>query len=502
MKKPIWSMKKAASCICAMAMAFSIAAAGTAAGAVDAEELASRLRTLGMFLGVGVDADGNAVFALGRAPTRTEAIVMLVRSLGKEAQAAAYPKTHRFADVQAWADGYVSYAYDNGLTMGVSDTLFGACDAVSAEMYLTFALRALGYSDAEAGGGGVGGGGGDFSWDSPWALAAWCGILPPQSVKADFLRGDVVAITCASLHASMKGTRTPLYARLAQEGAFSEKGFLAAFPQDPFEDFRAIDRQVASYIMEREAAGPLSSNTHVLESHIITDMAQSGGSVSVAAVVGVGTAAIGEGDVVGPISSKGELWLIEMDKISKNVINCMTPRDMPADSMMEDYFSDYAIGAFAKLSDGMRGLYGMVLQEQIASGALGFRQPSYEESLRDLSAEPSLYVAQTLETEQCTILLCGRAGAPHGDSASLYLVYKPGSAVGEGTVVALPLPESGFWGASPFPDDLGLSEDGQMLAYSFHFDEGAEVDGRTVHEAETHSYTVDLATGEASGPLH
>jgi hypothetical protein len=272
---------------------------------------------------------------------------MMIRALGKKAAAEAHAKTHPFADVPEWADGYVSYAYENGLTNGVSDTLFNAQGAASAEMYLTFMLRALGYSDGD---------GKDFRWDSPWALAAWCGILPPQVGRADFRRADMVAVTGAALFANSKATRTPLHERLASEGVFTAEQFEAVFADNPFSAYRTIDMS---------------------------------------------------------------------------------------------------------------------------------------------------HVAETLEAEACTILLGGRSG-PHGDSACIYLIYKPGSSVGVGEVISLPMPLDSIWGNSSPPDDILLSEDGLTLRYTYHFDERLAytvIQGEPEwvgHEAGTYIYTVDLATGETA----
>lgn len=133
--------------------------------------LASQLKELGLFLGVGEKENGTTDFALERAPNRTEALTMLVRALGKEAPAQESAKTHPFSDVPDWADGYVSYAYTAGLTKGVSEDRFGAADTASAEMYLTFMLRALGYTEGDSG---------DFSWDAALDTGEECGILAPR----------------------------------------------------------------------------------------------------------------------------------------------------------------------------------------------------------------------------------------------------------------------------------------------------------------------------------
>ncbi|MBQ3378271.1 MAG: S-layer homology domain-containing protein [Clostridia bacterium] len=82
--------------------------------------LAVSLKSLGLFRGVS-DSD----FDLERAPTRTEALVMLIRTLGRESEALDCTYSHPFTDVPSWADRYVAYGYENGLTNGISSTRFG-----------------------------------------------------------------------------------------------------------------------------------------------------------------------------------------------------------------------------------------------------------------------------------------------------------------------------------------------------------------------------------------
>ena len=129
---------------------------------------------------------------------------MVIRLLGKGAEAAAYPKTHPFTDVPNWADSYVSYAYDKGITKGVSRTRFGTADKMGAAGYLTFMLRILGYKDKNYVYGDYEGYySSEFTAKLPWALASYCGILPTQIDQTDFLRSDLIDITCATLYAYM-----------------------------------------------------------------------------------------------------------------------------------------------------------------------------------------------------------------------------------------------------------------------------------------------------------
>ncbi len=93
--------------------------------------LAEDLKALGLFKGVSATE-----FDLNRNPTRVEAIVMLIRLLGKESDALNNTSTHHpFTDVPAWADSYVGYAYQMGLTNGSSATKIGSGGALSQFEY-------------------------------------------------------------------------------------------------------------------------------------------------------------------------------------------------------------------------------------------------------------------------------------------------------------------------------------------------------------------------------
>ena len=177
-------------------------------------EAALRLKVLGLFQGVGTNPDGSTNFDLARAPSRTEALVMLIRLLGKDAEANGGSWKHPFTDVPGWANEEVGYAYEKGLTKGSSATEFGVGTA-SAQMYLTFVLRALGYSDAA---------GGEFTWDKPEELARSVGILPEGVYLEDFLRADVVLISEAALSAKLKDSDITLLEKLTSEGAVTPPG--------------------------------------------------------------------------------------------------------------------------------------------------------------------------------------------------------------------------------------------------------------------------------------
>ncbi len=206
-------IKRLISLVAVLCVLFCALAAGAEARDTSAEETtAAALKSLGLFRGV---SDTN--FDLNRAPTRVEALVMLIRTLGKESEALGGNWTHPFTDVPSWADPYVGYAYENGLTKGVSATSFGSGPA-SAAMYVTFVLRALNYSDAN----------GDFSWNDPFTLARGIGILPGTVNLNEFWRADVALVSFAALTANLKDTNTTLAEQLVSVGTFTWEQYESA----------------------------------------------------------------------------------------------------------------------------------------------------------------------------------------------------------------------------------------------------------------------------------
>lgn len=204
-------MKKLISLILALTMLFSLMPSAFAAGRNFSreEKIASELKSLGLFKGVS-----ETNFALGRAPTRVEALVMLIRLLGKETEALNFSGKHPFTDVPSWAEKYVAYGFEKKLTNGISKTKFGSGNPASAEMYLTFVLRALGYTD---------GAGADFEWDKPYALANSSGLLIGMPDCDNFLRADVVLISYAALDAKLKGRDTTLKTLLFGDSASGDE---------------------------------------------------------------------------------------------------------------------------------------------------------------------------------------------------------------------------------------------------------------------------------------
>ena len=193
------------------------------AAADEATAAAQKLNGLGLFRGVGDNADGTPNFDLNRTPNRFEAVTMLVRLLGKEDEANAGTWNTPFTDLVPWAKPYVGYAYAHGLTNGTGATTFGGTGEVNAAQFITFVLRALGYSDAE----------GDFRWDYPWLLSDPLGLTHAQyDYDRPFTRGDAAIVCASALEHLLKGTNTTLMQSLFTSGAITTKGALrvTSFP--------------------------------------------------------------------------------------------------------------------------------------------------------------------------------------------------------------------------------------------------------------------------------
>ena|GEM_PF-229688 len=195
-----------------LACAIPLATPSIAADTKTATARADALKSLGLFQGT------DNGYELDRAATRTEAVVMLIRLLGKESEATGSTWKHPFSDVPAWASNYIGYAYTKGITNGVSATKFDATSSANANMYLTFVLRAMNYSDSA----------GDFQYSSAATFASGIGLVPSGVSTTSFMRGDVAVVSYQALLTKLKGSSTTLGAKLIGEGVFTSTQFEAA----------------------------------------------------------------------------------------------------------------------------------------------------------------------------------------------------------------------------------------------------------------------------------
>jgi len=181
-------------------------AAFSAADLLDFAPFARYLNSLGLFQGVG---GGN--FALERAPTRAEVLVMLIRLLGMEEAARTGSYGHPFTDARGWFEPYIAFAYEYGLTLGTTATTFAPNATATAQQYVTFVLRALGFDDSA----------GDFTWGGALQFGMYAGVWDPLFAEGPFLRGHVAAISFLAMAAYMADEDIMLLEVLVDDGVVS-----------------------------------------------------------------------------------------------------------------------------------------------------------------------------------------------------------------------------------------------------------------------------------------
>lgn len=195
---------------------------------------ADSLHEMGLFQGTqnGYDLD--------RTPTRAEAAVMLVRLLGKEAEAKTLTYTAPFTDLKGWEKPYVQYLYSNGLANGTNRTTFNPTGKCTAQMYATFLLRALGYSDTA-----------DFSYANAIETAREQGIYDTGIINVqNFLRDDAAAASYTVLSVSPKNSEGTLLGQLVSENAITEA------------DAKRYQSLFSSYAQYREATAGMDALLH------------------------------------------------------------------------------------------------------------------------------------------------------------------------------------------------------------------------------------------------
>lgn len=176
------------------------------------EEAARQLCDMGIFRG------SDKGFELERAPTRQEALILLIRLLGEEQAALAFTQPAPFTDLTGWAEGrrYVAYGAHMGYTNGVTADTFNQYGAADRHVYLTYVLRALGYSDRA----------GDFVWNTTSdTLAVQVGLLTEEQLAdiktRGFYRDHAALISRGALRARLKDGSMTLGERLAMAGVIS-----------------------------------------------------------------------------------------------------------------------------------------------------------------------------------------------------------------------------------------------------------------------------------------
>lgn len=203
--------KRVISILLVLIMTLSLISVAQAAEPGNYTSEAELLSALGVFRGT------DNGFELNREPTRLEGLIMMIRLLGKEAEAQSLSNQDCiFSDVPDWGKGYVNFAYSNGLTKGIGNNLFGSNDKINALAYTTFMLRTLGYND----------GNGDFTYSQSIQFATQIGMYSEadatELTENAFLRDHVAKISMLALGTNIKNGNISLLDKLSNDGAVSQ----------------------------------------------------------------------------------------------------------------------------------------------------------------------------------------------------------------------------------------------------------------------------------------
>lgn len=192
--------------LCIFVMMFALSSVSYAV-AVDNTELATELKALGLFNGT------DKGFELDQIPTRAQTAVMLVNLLGASDEALLKKHTHPFNDVPGWANDYVGYMYQKGLTRGISATMFGSANNASSKDFSTFMIKALGYTDK------------DFTYNDVLNFALVKGVVSSSELitlsTSTFTRNEMVLLAHNALEVPSKGSEKRLIDRLVDAEAVS-----------------------------------------------------------------------------------------------------------------------------------------------------------------------------------------------------------------------------------------------------------------------------------------
>ncbi len=284
-------MKKAISLLLCLVLTLALALPALAA---DYEPAADDLNAMDLFRGTGWG------YELDRTATRPEAAAMLVRLLGAEEEAmtqyGAGLINHPFGDVAEWADPYVAWLYANALTKGVSAEAFGSSLDCTDQMYCTFLLRSLGYTEQD----------GDFTYDDALVKASQLGLYDPFLMSGGFLRDEMAAVSCQALATPVKGGGQLLVEKLIADGAVdadAAAGFVArANAWQRLNDVMAVSDAADAVAMSLKIKSTASSGTTQSSSDTSMDL-----SVRVSDA-GIGMAASGTSTAEGQSSDFG-YWL-------------------------------------------------------------------------------------------------------------------------------------------------------------------------------------------------
>lgn len=477
------------------------------------QTMADDLFALGLFRGVGETDDGTVAYDLARVPTRAEALVMLVRFLGSEDDALRENAKHPFNDVPKWAGAYVGYAYEKGLTKGVSATAFNADALVTSSMYLTYMLRALGYQDGvyryddEVQP--------DFPWENPEPLAVQCGLLPISVNIDNFTRADAVQVSYAALLAHQKGSQTTLGEKLVQQGVFTQTQYETTIDQTVFAESQAVQQALRETILHecqkenREYPYYYPEYDPSLDYEAVAfsplQYAREGDQWDICLSMRyLGYRYDSHGQPKEQVSRDRACRIT----LSKNAGEGFTAKTYQTAGSWEDIKKLLPTEAYDKLthyeSSFYSGLTLACLTQGVEARMLGqsnLPEPgTHDGALADLRSRGNgHHVEKELSTQYGTIVISWFENGAHTPSYSLFFVPNAACALGEGDYITLPVNQTAY-ASDGEPETMQLDEAGGTLTYTYsqlyEYEPIEQV--YVLHTDKIYTYTLHLPTGEVT----
>jgi hypothetical protein len=193
-------MKKSLSLLLAIALVFGMFYSVAAAATPTPAEAGQQLKDYGIIEG------SNGDLMEGSTWLRQDAVVVLSRLLGVEAEAKAHADTSGFTDLKGkFYQGYISWAKEEGYIKGnnAAGTTFGFDKKLSNQEFAAIILRVFGIDD----------------YDNAVAKGIEFGILPADAKASDpATRGDTFVGIVAALNAEVPGLGVTLGQHLKLPG--------------------------------------------------------------------------------------------------------------------------------------------------------------------------------------------------------------------------------------------------------------------------------------------
>jgi hypothetical protein len=203
------NLKKVLSIVLAVSMMLSTFTVAFASEASDAQTLYNLGRL-----------DDVSTSALSETLTRVIGVTMVMKALGyTQADADAVEADCTFTDLEgdyAWAKGWVQLAYNEGITLGtVKGIIFNPSGTLTAQEFVAFLLRALGYDTVDA-------------YDEAAAIGAAAGITT-DFADTDYTKGEASVAMLDALSAKLQDeSGMTLIEKLVADGVVSLDAAIAA----------------------------------------------------------------------------------------------------------------------------------------------------------------------------------------------------------------------------------------------------------------------------------